>query len=194
MTEPSSWAVEPVNSWASFNWDYKYRQNLVTLIMNHSMGGSVLDVGCLQGQYIQKIRSVGFRGKYKGIDINPEFIAVCKRNQPDESFEVGDVLELKEAHDSWDMVVCSHVLDHLYYLERPMHELFRVAKRYVVLGVMYAPHDSEVTHDHDHINHFYSLAEIFGTVPGGWKPIKSNIFKAEWDAKVNIIQCVWKKQ
>ena len=193
MTEPSSWVNQPVSSWSKFVWDYKYRQNLVTLIMQYSMGGAVLDIGCLQGQYIQKLRSVGFKGVYKGVDISPDFIEVCKKYNPAEQFEVGDVHEIKEKNETWDMVVCSHVLDHLYYLERPLWEIFRVSKRIVVLSIMYATHDTEVHHDHDFINHFYSLADIFGTIPGGWKPIKSNTFHPEWDAKVNILQCVWKK-
>lgn len=194
--ERVSWQSAPAAAWSQFTWDYKYRQNLLNWLMELSPNSTstILDVGCLQGQYIKKMRSVGYLGKYKGLDINEHFLDKAKEMNPDETFEPQNINELKEANASYDLVVSSHVIDHLYVLDRPMSELFRVARRYVILGIMVSAGDTRINHDHDFINHEWSLAQIFANTASGFTPIRTAMFNPEWDTKVSILQCVWKRQ
>lgn len=187
---------QEANKWLNFSWDHQYRQNLATLMMEFSEAGSatILDVGCSHGQYIRKLRSMGYRGQYKGLDISKMFIEIAEKANPGEFFQIQDINEIKEANESHHLVVSAHVVDHLFILKRPMWELFRVAKRYVILGTMFSNGDTTIKHDYDFINHCYSMAEIFSNVPLGWTPVKSAVFHPEWDRSVNILQCVWKRQ
>jgi ubiquinone/menaquinone biosynthesis C-methylase UbiE len=128
------------------------------------------------------------------VDLSQYFLEKAKEVNPDEKFEMQNVLELKEANNSYDVVVCSHVIDHLYQGERAISELFRVANRFMVLSIMISDKDSRFNHDHDFINHEYSLAEVFGNTALGWKPFKTALFIPEWNPKALILQCAWKKQ
>ena len=97
MPNPTSWEVQPAAKWESYSWDYLYRRNLLNWLMEMcpNKDSTILDVGCLQGQYINKMRSLGYVGKYKGVDLSPYFLEKAKEVNPQEVFEQQNVLEIK---------------------------------------------------------------------------------------------------
>lgn len=191
----TAWECQTVEWGAGFNWDCLYRRNLLDWLMMYSTGESrVLDVGCLNGQYIAKMRALGYAGHYKGLDIAPTFIDRARKENHAERFEVGNVHNIPEEDASFDIVVCAHLVDHLYHIERPMAELCRVSSRYVILGSLHSKGDGFIHHDHDFVNHNYSIAEIYAAVPKGWRPVKSALFVPEWNKNENIFQGIWERE
>jgi cyclopropane fatty-acyl-phospholipid synthase-like methyltransferase len=56
-------------------------------------GESVLDVGCGLGDFLPWLRAKNLDLDYTGIDITPDMVAHCRRNQPDGRFLEGNILD-----------------------------------------------------------------------------------------------------
>jgi SAM-dependent methyltransferase len=100
----------------------------VTLI-NHvaeaqEKAGSVLCVGCRNTLELDRFRAHGFRDVL-GIDVF---------SQRDD-IKVMDMHHLTFADDSFDVVYCSHALEHSYDVRRVAGEIVRVARPGAVVGV-----------------------------------------------------------
>lgn len=100
---------------------------------------SVLEVGAGEGFLLTAMQKQYPSIPIFGIDMNAEALAEGHRLFPQLRLEQGDIYHLSEPDKSWDVVVCSEVLEHL---ERPLDglaELKRVAKRFVLLSVPHEP-------------------------------------------------------
>jgi SAM-dependent methyltransferase len=73
---------------------------------------SILDIGCGFGDFLNYLRENGFKGKYTGIDIVPEFIDICKDRFPEAEFKVMDFDEAT-INESYDYIICSQVFNNL---------------------------------------------------------------------------------
>lgn len=56
-------------------------------------GDHILDVGCAWGRLLNLLPST-WQGRYLGIDLSPELIAIAQREHPDHLFRTGDVVEI----------------------------------------------------------------------------------------------------
>lgn len=82
----------------------------------------VLDVGC----YEAPLREVLGTSKYTGIDI---------AGKPDFEVNLEEIDKLPFEDDSFDTVLCAEVLEHIDNLHCIYSELFRVAKKFVVVSL-----------------------------------------------------------
>lgn len=105
---------------------------------------SMLDCGVMSGVTFDKLRSASFRTEYTGIDISPAIIEHCRSMYPDAVWDLMSVNDLTYPRDSFDVVYARHLLEHLPHYEAAVRELFRVARRYVVLCLWILPADPEV--------------------------------------------------
>lgn len=96
-------------------------------------GQSFLDVGCGSGADWEVLRAFGKKVEYKGIDYAPSILAGAAKVCPGATFAVGDVNNLPEEDNSWDIVNCRHVINHCRYYRQPMGELLRVSKKRVII-------------------------------------------------------------
>jgi len=92
---------------------------------------SALDVAC--GACIEK---EGFDYdnldvKYKGIDIS-EFL-VSRNKERGYDCEIGNIEDIPEPDNSWELVYGRHIVEHLEYYEKAIAQMCRVATRYVVI-------------------------------------------------------------
>ena len=101
---------------------------------------TVLDAGCGEGFVAGYLHKRDAALKITGIDYSPEAVE-CARSLFGHAaeFQIGSLLNLPYADNSFDTVVCSEVLEHIEDHEKAMQELKRVARNFVVISVPNEP-------------------------------------------------------
>ncbi|WP_455198542.1 class I SAM-dependent methyltransferase, partial [Kaarinaea lacus] len=103
-------------------------------------GDEILDVGCAAGHYLRSLKNaltVDF--SYTGVDATAYYIELAKKafkDDPKADFKVGDIFNLPFEDNSKDVVMCNNVFLHLPSIKKPLSELCRVARRFVLVRSM----------------------------------------------------------
>ena len=100
---------------------------------------SVLDVGAGEGFTLQKLKDNKIGDKLEGIEYMDEAIALGKQYHPGITIKKGDIYKLPYKDNSFDVVICSEVMEHLEDPEKALKELKRVTKKYLFLSVPNEP-------------------------------------------------------
>src|SRR3989344_28255 len=100
---------------------------------------SVLDVGCGEGFTLERLRKRNIGKKLKGVDFLKTAIEIGKKERPDLDLRVGNIYEIPFKDNTFDLVICSEVLEHVEHPEKGLAELVRVAKHYCLLSVPNEP-------------------------------------------------------
>src|SRR5258708_16302348 len=125
---------------------------------------SILDVGCGEGFTLNKLKAAGIGKKLEGIEYLDEAIKLGKKYHPDIVIKKGTIYDLPYKDNSFDLLLCTEVLEHLEYPKKALKELVRVTKRYCLLSVPNEPifmasnflrgkNLSRWGNDIEHINH-----------------------------------------
>jgi SAM-dependent methyltransferase len=88
-------------------------------------GGSLLDVGCGSGRYLDLMRALGWRTF--GVDISQEAVAVAQEALGVDA-RAGDLAQMVLPADSFDAVSLSHTLEHVADPSALLAEVKRVTK------------------------------------------------------------------
>lgn len=99
---------------------------------------SVLDAGCGEGETLERLRGQ-LPQRQVGVDLNPESVEFAAARIPDAEFQVANLLDLPFENDSFDLVLCLEVLEHLDRPEGGLSELARVAAGDIVISVPHEP-------------------------------------------------------
>ena len=123
---------------------------------------SFLDVGCGEGFTLNKLKENKIGKVHEGIDYSREAISLGKKAYPDLHISEGNIYNLKYKDNSFDLVICSEVLEHLEDPQKALKELSRVSKKYILLSVPNEPwfyifNYTQWGKDIDHINKWTSL-------------------------------------
>jgi SAM-dependent methyltransferase len=100
---------------------------------------SVLDAGCGEGHVTAWVAEALPQARVLGVEPRAEARSAAVARRPGLAIREGDLYALDQADASWDVVLCTEVLEHL---ERPgaaLTELGRVARRALVLTVPHEP-------------------------------------------------------
>jgi len=100
---------------------------------------SILDVGAGEGFTLQKLKDNKIGEKLEGIEYMDEAIKLGKHYHPDITIKKGDIYKLPYKDNSFDVVICSEVMEHLEDPEKALKELKRVTKKYLLLSVPNEP-------------------------------------------------------
>ena len=94
----------------------------------------ILDVGCGSGILINKIRSIGGH-LIVGTDISKEAVRIVKEKLNNDCF-IGSITNLNVDDKSYDTVICSEVIEHLFEedLEKAFSELVRISKNTLIIS------------------------------------------------------------
>ncbi len=117
------------------------RYALLTAIGPIPKESSILDVGCGLGYFCDYLRRYGWKGRYSGVDINPDMIASAKKRLPSDNFICKDILT-EEFNEQYDYVFCGATIqhrpkygDHIAYVEQMVKKMFSLAKCALVFDV-----------------------------------------------------------
>lgn len=100
---------------------------------------SILDVGCGEGITLSKFEKEGIGKKLFGIDYSDDALKIGKKIYPHLNLKKGNIYNIKEKDNSFDLVMATEVLEHLDDPEGALKELIRVSKKYVMLSVPNEP-------------------------------------------------------
>lgn len=96
--------------------------------------GRALDAGCGEGFTLQRLN-----GHSLGVDLCP-LALTCARYRLAAPLHQGDITRLPFADNSFDLVLCLEVLEHLPDPLAGLRELLRVSRRYALVSVPHEPY------------------------------------------------------
>lgn len=117
-----------------------FLKTLIQLLTNLSLEPRrVLDIGCGEGLVLRQLRRLWPQTYIDGLDIEMELMAVAQKLVPDIHYLGGSVYHLPLPTMSYDLVLCTEVLEHLEHPESALAEITRVGSEYFLLSVPNEP-------------------------------------------------------
>ena len=143
---------------------WNFFRHLVNLTASKKVD-SILDVGCGEGFTLNRLREKGIGKKLEGLEYSKAAIELGKKIYPNIKIIPGSIYKLPYKDNSFDLVLCTEVLEHLDEPEIALKELIRVSKKYLVISVPNEPffmfaqfvrgkNWSRLGNDIEHINHW----------------------------------------
>jgi ubiquinone/menaquinone biosynthesis C-methylase UbiE len=105
-----------------------FRKNQIT---------TFVDVGCAEGFHIKSIASFSKGTFCVGADIARAYIIKARKNSrtlKNVDYVVCDIEKLPFKDNSFDIVLCSEVLEHVHNYHESVTELYRITKKYLVIS------------------------------------------------------------
>jgi SAM-dependent methyltransferase len=99
---------------------------------------SVLDAGCGEGETLERLAPL-LPPAVTGVDLNPESVEFTRRRIPGGEFRVADILDLPFPDNSFDLLLCLEVLEHIPDPGPALSELARVGSRDIIFSVPSEP-------------------------------------------------------
>lgn len=99
----------------------------------------ILDAGCGEGFTLSKFYELKIGNSLEGIDFSKDAINIGKSLYPHLNIKVGDIYNLPYKDNSFDLVICMEVLEHLEDSQEALKEVIRVSSKYVLLTVPNEP-------------------------------------------------------
>ncbi len=100
---------------------------------------SILDVGCGEGFTLKKLEEKKLGKKNEGIDYSDDAIKIGKKIYPELALFKGDVYGLSYKDNTFDLSLCTEVLEHLDDPAKAVAEIRRVTSKYIIFSVPNEP-------------------------------------------------------
>jgi len=151
--------------------------------------GKLLDVGCGMGDFLEAFSF--YRPKYNffGIDISAKAISQAKKRNLNINFKVADAQKLPFKDNTFDVVTCFDLIEHVKYPKLVLSEIHRVLKK---RGIFHGfiPTESELLSiEGILIRAGWKAKEIYGGHPQRFS--KKQIINWLDDAEFKIIRASW---
>lgn len=146
---------------------------------------SILDAGCGEGFTMNKLRENGIGKKIEGIEYEKDAIDFGKKIFPNLIIKQASIYDIPYGNNSFDLIICTEVLEHLEDPTKALREILRVSKKYLIISVPNEPlfmisnllrgkNLSRLGNDVGHINH--------------WNPLSLKKYLMQNKVKVKIIK------
>jgi len=111
----------------------------ITGIVSELCPGTLLDAGCGEGFVADALLKAMPGARITGFDVLEESVKLAQLRNPRATFSLGDIYNIAHEDNSFDVVYCFAVLEHLQEPDRALREMARVARRAVVMSVPHEP-------------------------------------------------------
>lgn len=130
---------------------------------------SVLDAGCGEGFVLSEFKNRNIDCVLEGIDSSEQALRAGRELFPYLTMKKGDIYHLPYEDNSFDLVLCTEVMEHLDDPVTVLNEIIRVSGQYCLFSVPNEPvfmmsnllrgkNISRWGNDIDHVNHWSSEA------------------------------------
>ena len=120
------------------------RLDAIAKALPHREKLRVLDAGCGEGHLVEVMQNMHPSHSYTGVDITSVALAKTRKRCPKAKFQKADLTQLPYKNASFDVVVCTEVIEHIGAYKKLIEELKRVLKRGGLL-VMTFPNEFNLT-------------------------------------------------
>ena len=97
----------------------------------------ILDAGCGAGHYLRSFKkALSSPFQYVGVDYFSLYLdkaAQAWKDEPRASFRQGSIFDLPVSDGEFDVVTCSNLIMHLPSIVKPVHELMRASRKWVLI-------------------------------------------------------------
>lgn len=100
---------------------------------------TILDAGCGEGFTMDKLAKFGIGKKIEGIEHSKDALTLGRKLFPNLTFKEGSVYNMPYKNNSFDLVVCTEVLEHVDEPLKVIREVLRVAKKDIIISVPNEP-------------------------------------------------------
>lgn len=100
---------------------------------------TVLDAGCGEGFTLDRLQKEKIGKTFEGIEYDESAVMMANVMYPKLTIKKGDIYKLPYKNNSFDLVICTEVLEHLENPKKAYRELLRVSRKYVLVSVPNEP-------------------------------------------------------
>ena len=114
----------------------KYVFSFLLEILKESQLATFADIGCAEGYYIGRVAAIYSDVRCVGADIARTYVKKAKKSvkRSNVDFTVCDIENLPFKERCFDIVLCSEVLEHVPNHRKAFAELYRIARKYLVIS------------------------------------------------------------
>lgn len=101
---------------------------------------TILDAGCGEGFTMNLLSEAGIHASMTGIDFSDTAISIAQKISPNLNIKKASIYLLPYRNASFDLIICSEVLEHLEDPDTALSEIIRVSKKYILVSVPNEPY------------------------------------------------------
>jgi SAM-dependent methyltransferase len=103
-------------------------QNIVRLCSKLERD-DILEIGCGEGALLERLSALKFGSRFSGLEISPSAVRrVCQKKLLNVDIQLFDGYQIPHEDKRFDLAILSHVIEHVEYPRKLIHEAARVAK------------------------------------------------------------------